>query len=129
MWLPISSAPFSSMLCLKSQKKVPQGYLAMCKRVCVLSVSAAWSDVAKNATLDAAKKAGAFPVASNKEPEAAALYTMHSMKFELHVGDAFIVCDAGGGTVDLISIEVMAITPRPQLKELKPDANPISFFR
>ncbi len=55
-----------------------------------------------------------------KEPEAAALYTMHSLGFSLKVGDAFVVCDAGGGTVDLISYEIEAITPRLALKELVP---------
>lgn len=101
-------------------KKVPQGYLAMCQREYVLTVPAVWSDVAKNLTLEAARKAGIHPVTLIKEPEAAALYTMHSMNFALEAGDAFVVCDAGGGTVDLISYEVTAITPRLQLKELVP---------
>jgi hypothetical protein len=55
-----------------------------------------------------------------KEPEAAALYTMHSLDFTLSAGDAFVLCDAGGGTVDLISYEVAEVSPRLQLKELVP---------
>jgi len=55
-----------------------------------------------------------------KEPEAAALYTIHSLDFTLSVGDAFVLCDAGGGTVDLISYEVAEITPTLQLRELVP---------
>lgn len=55
-----------------------------------------------------------------KEPEAAALYTLYDLGFSLRVGDAFIVCDAGGGTVDLISYEVEATSPRLKLKELVP---------
>jgi molecular chaperone DnaK (HSP70) len=55
-----------------------------------------------------------------KEPEAAALYTMHSLDFTLSPGDAFVLCDAGGGTVDLISYEVEAVSPRLQLKEVVP---------
>lgn len=55
-----------------------------------------------------------------KEPEAAALHTLHDLDFSLNKGDAFVVCDAGGGTVDLISYEVEAITPRLKLKELVP---------
>jgi actin-like ATPase involved in cell morphogenesis len=55
-----------------------------------------------------------------KEPEAAALYTMHSLDFAMKEGDAFVVCDAGGGTVDLISYEVARLTPNLQLKELVP---------
>lgn len=83
-------------------------------------VPAVWSDAAKNATVQAAKVAGLFPVTLIKEPEAAALYTMHSLDFTLNVGDAFVVCDAGGGTVDLISYEVTDRNPKLQLKELVP---------
>ena len=35
----------------------------------------------------------------------------------LAVGDAFVVCDAGGGTVDLISYEITSLKPF-ELKEL-----------
>ncbi|KAK5662380.1 hypothetical protein OQA88_8290 [Cercophora sp. LCS_1] len=64
--------------------------------------------------------AGMFPVTLIKEPEAAALYTIHSLDFTLNTGDAFVVCDAGGGTVDLISYEVVGVKPNLQLKELVP---------
>ncbi|KAK0648651.1 putative hsp70 protein [Cercophora newfieldiana] len=101
-------------------KMVPQGYMSLCQKKFVLSVPAVWSDAAKQATLEAAKMAGIFPVTLIKEPEAAALYTLHSLDFALNVGDAFVVCDAGGGTVDLISYEIVAITPTLQLKELVP---------
>lgn len=47
--------------------------------------------------------AGLFPVTLIKEPEAAALHTLHDLTFSLRAGDAFVICDAGGGTVDLIS--------------------------
>ena len=86
----------------------------------ILVVPAVWSDAAKNATVQAAEAAGFSPVTLIKEPEAAALYTMHSLDFTLKVGDAFVVCDAGGGTVDLISYEVTGLTPSLQLKELVP---------
>ncbi|KAK4450231.1 hypothetical protein QBC34DRAFT_484501 [Podospora aff. communis PSN243] len=101
-------------------KRVPKDYMSLCQQKFVLSVPAVWSDAAKNATLEAAKIAGMSPVTLIKEPEAAALYTMHSLDFALKVGDVFVVCDAGGGTVDLISYEVVAITPKLQLKELVP---------
>ncbi len=55
-----------------------------------------------------------------KEPEAAALYTMHSLDFSLNIGDVFVVCDAGGGTVDLISYEVLGLSPTLQVKEIVP---------
>lgn len=38
----------------------------------------------------------------------------------LHRGDAFVVCDAGGGTVDLISYEVQGVLPELQVKEMVP---------
>lgn len=62
------------------------------------------------------------PVTMIKEPEAAALYTMHSLNFALRVGDAFVLCDAGGGTVDLITYEVLKLEPALELKELVPGA-------
>ena len=36
------------------------------------------------------------------------------------VGDAFVLCDAGGGTVDLISYEITSLDPKLELKELVP---------
>ena len=66
----------------------------------------------------AAQSAGIGPVKLIKEPEAAALYTLHYMGDKgLDVGDAFVICDAGGGTVDLISYEIMSLQPF-ELKEL-----------
>ncbi|KAI9865698.1 MAG: hypothetical protein M1813_002156 [Trichoglossum hirsutum] len=48
------------------------------------------------------------------EPEAAALYTFkysgHSSSI-IRVNDRIVVCDAGGGTVDLISYDVLQIDP------------------
>jgi molecular chaperone DnaK (HSP70) len=79
-----------------------------------------WSDAAKAATLQAAKEAGLFPVSLIKEPEAAALHTLKDLSFALKPGQAFVICDAGGGTVDLISYEVEKITPRLTLKEIVP---------
>lgn len=38
----------------------------------------------------------------------------------LQVGDSFVVCDAGGGTVDLITYEVTKMKPYLQLAELVP---------
>jgi len=55
-----------------------------------------------------------------KEPEAAALHTLHDLGFSLRVGDAFVICDAGGGTVDLISYEVETTSPRLRLREVVP---------
>ncbi|KAG6050145.1 hypothetical protein E4U33_000735 [Claviceps sp. LM78 group G4] len=86
----------------------------------VLPVPAVWSDAAKNATLKAAELAGIESVTVVKEPEAAALYSIKTLDFSMKKNDAFVVCDAGGGTVDLISYEVMAVAPQLKVKELVP---------
>jgi molecular chaperone DnaK (HSP70) len=71
----------------------------------ILTVPAVWSDAAKSATLTAAKKAGLGPdITLISEPEAAAVYTLQAVQPNyLNEGDNFVVVDAGGGTVDLIS--------------------------
>ncbi|XDG03264.1 hypothetical protein ABKA04_002879 [Annulohypoxylon sp. FPYF3050] len=70
----------------------------------VLTCPAVWSDAAKNATLQAAERAGMGLKADIQiisEPEAAAVYTLKAIQpNHLSVGDNFIVCDAGGGTVE-----------------------------
>lgn len=79
----------------------------------ILTVPAVWSDKAKNATLLAAECAG---MGDNlrliSEPEAAAVYTMKAIQPNvLRGGDNFVICDAGGGTVDLISYKVVSLAP------------------
>ena len=65
----------------------------------VLTVPAVWSDSAKNATLQAAERAGMGKAKNLKlisEPEAAAVYTLKAIQpNNLNVGDNFVVCDAG----------------------------------
>ncbi|KAI4727826.1 actin-like ATPase domain-containing protein [Aureobasidium sp. EXF-10728] len=81
----------------------------------ILTVPAVWSDAAKDATLRAAEKAGmGTNIGLISEPEAAAHYAIESVdnkKKILQVGDNIIVCDGGGGTVDLISYEVLSLSP------------------
>ncbi|KAI1660440.1 hypothetical protein F4813DRAFT_400656 [Daldinia decipiens] len=80
----------------------------------VLTVPAMWSHQAKDRTVKAARAAG-LPVHISMvtEPEAAALATLRGKAEEdtLRPGDSFVVCDAGGGTVDLISYKVNSIHP------------------
>ncbi|KAI7759511.1 hypothetical protein LZL87_011307 [Fusarium oxysporum] len=47
------------------------------------------------------------------EPEAAALATIKdlSKRSTIKAGDAMVICDAGGGTVDLISYQIESISP------------------
>lgn len=87
----------------------------------VLTVPAVWSDAAKDATIKAAEKAGlGSSLHMISEPEAAAIYALKTMEHNiLSEGDIFIVCDAGGGTVDLISYEIMSLHPL-QLQECVP---------
>ncbi|KAG6024259.1 hypothetical protein E4U40_003407 [Claviceps sp. LM458 group G5] len=99
---------------------VPKAYMDICEKEFVLSVPAVWSDAAKNATLKAAELAGIKSVTVVKEPEAAALYSIKTLDFSMKKNDAFVVCDAGGGTVDLISYEVRAVAPQLKVKELVP---------
>ena len=81
----------------------------------ILTVPAVWSDAAKNATLQAAERAGMGSRHELKlisEPEAAAVYTLKTIQPSgLKMGDNFIVCDAGGGTVDLIAYKVTQVHP------------------
>ena len=52
------------------------------------------------------------------EPEAAAIYALHAMDpHSIQVGDSFVLCDAGGGTVDLISYTVTALKPILKVRE------------
>ena len=79
----------------------------------ILTVPAVWSDAAKDATLTAAKQAGMGPdLKLISEPEAAAVYTLQAVQPQgLLPNDNFVVCDAGGGTVDLISYEIKQLRP------------------
>ena len=50
-----------------------------------------------------------------------ATYALHYKKFgDLSVGDTFVVCDAGGGTVDSISYTIEQLEPALQVKEAAP---------
>ncbi|KAL7275881.1 hypothetical protein RUND412_001158 [Rhizina undulata] len=74
------------------------------------------SDSAKALTLEAAKKAGfgEYETQFNLigEPEAAAAYTLKAIQpNKLNEGDTFVVCDAGGGTVDLVSYKIDKLDP------------------
>jgi len=81
----------------------------------VLTVPAIWDHHAQELTREAAHKAGMMKRPNMKlelvsEPEAAARYVFNE-NLSLQVGDAFVVCDAGGGTIDLISYQVERLRP------------------
>jgi molecular chaperone DnaK (HSP70) len=55
------------------------------------------------------------------EPEAAAVYALDAMDpHDIKIGDTFVLCDAGGGTVDLISYTVTALKPILKIEEAAP---------
>ncbi|KAI8580626.1 hypothetical protein K450DRAFT_236526 [Umbelopsis ramanniana AG] len=79
-----------------------------------LTVPAMWSDRAKSKMRTAAIDAGLISAHDppdrlmiTSEPEAGALYCEKSCKeSNLTEGDRFMICDAGGGTIDLIVFEI-----------------------
>ncbi|KAJ5766687.1 actin-like ATPase domain-containing protein [Penicillium nucicola] len=80
----------------------------------VLTVPAVWSDKAKDATLRAAILAGinSQQISLVSEPEAAALHSLRTIQpNSITKDDVLVVCDAGGGTVDLISYKVQDLDP------------------
>ena len=82
----------------------------------VLTVPAIWSDAAKKVTEDAATRAGMGHQHSLQllsEPESAAIYTLKTLDDinSIRIRDRVLVCDAGGGTVDLISYEIQSVDP------------------
>ncbi|KAF7157792.1 hypothetical protein CNMCM6106_003921 [Aspergillus hiratsukae] len=95
------------------------------------TVPAIWSDRALDATRSAAQRAG-FGKSSLRpmdqiflisEPEAAAVtalkkYTTSSMGGSVKAGDGVLVCDCGGGTVDITTYLVLEVFPRLKFEEL-----------
>ncbi|KAL0094565.1 hypothetical protein J3Q64DRAFT_1858417 [Phycomyces blakesleeanus] len=91
-----------------------------------LTVPAMWDDYAKSLMREAAIRADIVTRLDNpnrlvltSEPEAAALYCeKKSEQFKLTDGQRFLVCDAGGGTVDLIVFEVTRTAGKKTIKEV-----------
>ncbi|CAI7612588.1 unnamed protein product [Penicillium bialowiezense] len=79
-----------------------------------LTVPAVWSDKAKDLTLRAARlaKIPANALTLLSEPEAAAVYSIQTMQpNSIQKNDSLIVCDAGGGTVDIITYQITQTEP------------------
>ncbi|KAL9101421.1 MAG: hypothetical protein Q9163_003313 [Psora crenata] len=85
----------------------------------IITVPAVWSDSAKAKTRSCAFLAGmGKDLQIISEPEAAAIYALHAMDpHSIVVGDTFVLCDAGGGTVDLISYTVSELKPILKVQE------------
>ncbi|KAM7213914.1 chaperone protein DnaK [Rhypophila decipiens] len=92
----------------------------------VVTVPAIWSDLAKDKTKKACQAARGLqatksPIHLISEPEAAAIYALHGLDpHGLAIGDSFVICDAGGGTVDLISYTVLKLKPVLEVQEATP---------
>ncbi|KAI5269890.1 actin-like ATPase domain-containing protein [Aureobasidium subglaciale] len=96
-------------------RRYGDSFMAITKVEFVLTVPAVWSDSAKNATLQAAEKAGMgkkHELRLVSEPEAAMLHALKTVQpHNLKVNDNFVVCDAGGGTVDCIGYKITQLSP------------------
>ena len=94
-------------------KSMGEGTFAATKVEYVITVPAIWSEKAKNLTRLCAQQAGMGDrVKMISEPEAAMVHAMSKLPGgQIELGDCFILCDAGGGTVDLITYRIVGIDP------------------
>ncbi|KAF7191493.1 Heat shock protein SSA4 [Pseudocercospora fuligena] len=94
---------------------------------CWLTVLAVWSDRAQSLTKAAAMQAG-FAVRTGDtisvipEPEAAAVSVLRSMArsdslSNIQAGETILICDCGGGTVDITSYSIVETEPIPVFEE------------
>ncbi|KAE9990671.1 hypothetical protein EG327_001066 [Venturia inaequalis] len=84
-----------------------------------------WSDAAKAATKRAAYAAGFGSRDGDRifvisEPEAAAIATLKYLAVDeqVHVGNGVLICDCGGGTVDITTYTIINTTPELEFEEL-----------
>ncbi|KAE8339283.1 hypothetical protein BDV24DRAFT_152848 [Aspergillus arachidicola] len=87
----------------------------------ILTVPAMWPDKARMTTLHCAEIAGFGgngTIRLISEPEAAAMHALNvSNPHGSEVGDTVVLCDAGGGTVDLITFSIVEREPNLRPKE------------
>ncbi|AEO62058.1 hypothetical protein MYCTH_56717 [Thermothelomyces thermophilus ATCC 42464] len=108
------------------REKLGEGVVKSTPLEFVITVPAIWSDLAKEKTRQACQKAAGLsatkaPIHLISEPEAAAIYALHGLDpHGLEVGDSFVICDAGGGTVDLISYTITSLRPILEVQEATP---------
>ncbi|KAF5638257.1 mitochondrial-type heat shock 70 [Fusarium tjaetaba] len=87
----------------------------------VITLPAIWPPYAQQRMKQAAKTSGILDarlcgetkLRFISEPEAAALATIKdlSKRSTMKIGDTMVICDAGGGTVDLISYQIESVSP------------------
>ncbi|TLD09571.1 hypothetical protein PspLS_11868 [Pyricularia sp. CBS 133598] len=104
----------SPKLCARGQMVVD----ALVFRV-VITVPAIWKGYARQAMHKAADQAGILKKRATgptelvfaNEPEAAAMSTLVERGRRPDIGGVYVVCDAGGGTVDMISYKIDQVDP------------------
>ncbi|EAQ84164.1 hypothetical protein CHGG_10568 [Chaetomium globosum CBS 148.51] len=110
------------------REKLGEGVVKSTALEFVVTVPAIWSDLAKDKTKQACHRAvGPLsqtttpPIHLISEPEAAAIYALHGLDpHGLQVNESFVICDAGGGTVDLISYTITNLKPILEVQEATP---------
>ncbi|OCK73988.1 actin-like ATPase domain-containing protein [Lepidopterella palustris CBS 459.81] len=109
-------------------KRISQEVLDVTPLEFWFTVPAIWSDKAKDATRTAARTAGFGVRPGDKifmipEPEAAGIATLKSLTHDgsttqVKPGDGIIICDCGGGTVDITTYKVISTMPKLEFEEL-----------
>ncbi|KAG8411532.1 hypothetical protein J3458_015589 [Metarhizium acridum] len=91
----------------------------------IMTIPAMWSDSAKQTTARCAQRALNFIGDDEQklqviaEPQAAGIYALTNMRNTgLREGHTCIICDAGGGTVDLSSYRVQSLKPSVSLLQV-----------
>jgi len=92
------------------------------------TVPAIWSDAAKSSTQQAARIAGfgsrpGDQISLISEPEAASIsalsrVTTGGSELQISPGDGVLICDCGGGTVDITTYLIKSVQPELDFEEL-----------
>jgi molecular chaperone DnaK (HSP70) len=87
----------------------------------IITVPAIWSEAAQAKTMSCAKRASMDAgLKLILEPEAAIMHAVDQELSPLKVSDIVVVCDAGRGTVDLISYMIDQLRPILEVSEAAP---------
>jgi len=109
-------------------RTISQGILDATPMEFWFTIPAIWSDQAKDRMISAATAAGFLSRAGDElylipEPEAAGIATLKRFAESTSLprtkpGDGVLICDCGGGTVDITSYKVIEVWPKLELEEL-----------
>ncbi|CZS93503.1 uncharacterized protein RAG0_03781 [Rhynchosporium agropyri] len=89
--------------------------VARCPRDYIVTVPALWDHAEQEKTRQCAERAGMGSGAQLQiisEPEAACIFAIQN-KISMKVNETFVICDAGGGTVDLASYTIESLIKAP----------------